>query len=148
MSAFEIPADTTIRSLLESVAPALHARLVPDEAPVDATRSRRAEGLATLVLAAGVLCTSGCHGHASLEDCRSMSEHYIDLALKESPGSATLSAAQASAVRDVERGLKRAEPTFRAVQDRCAEVTRAEVSCGVDATSTRAWEACLGDAGR
>lgn len=36
MNAFEIPPDTTIRLLVESVAPALHARLVPDDAPTDA----------------------------------------------------------------------------------------------------------------
>jgi hypothetical protein len=36
VNAFEIPPNTTIRSLVESVAPALHARLVPDDAPTDA----------------------------------------------------------------------------------------------------------------
>ncbi len=36
MNAFEIPPDTTIRSLLETVAPALHERLVPEDAPSDA----------------------------------------------------------------------------------------------------------------
>ena len=36
VSGFEIPPDTTVRSLVESVAPALHARLVPDDVPTDA----------------------------------------------------------------------------------------------------------------
>jgi hypothetical protein len=36
VNAFEIPPDTTIRSLVESVAPALHALMVPDDAPTDA----------------------------------------------------------------------------------------------------------------
>ena len=36
MNAFEIPPDTTIRSLIEIIAPALHARLVPEDAPSDA----------------------------------------------------------------------------------------------------------------
>ena len=36
VNAFEIPPDTTIRSLIESVVPALHARLVPEDAPTDA----------------------------------------------------------------------------------------------------------------
>ncbi len=36
MNAFEIPPDTTIRSLIEAVAPALHARLVPEDAPSEA----------------------------------------------------------------------------------------------------------------
>jgi len=77
-----------------------------------------------------------------------MSERYVDLAAREAPGAAGLSPSQAAAVREVERGLKRAEPAFRVVQDRCVEVTRAEVSCAIDAASTKAWEACLGDAAR
>ncbi len=77
-----------------------------------------------------------------------MAEHYVDLAVHEAPGAAGLSPTQAAAVREVELGLKRAEPSFRAVQDRCGEVTRAEVSCAMDSTSTRAWEGCLPDAGR
>ena len=36
MSAFEIPPDTTIRSLVEEVAPALHAAWVPKDVPTDA----------------------------------------------------------------------------------------------------------------
>ena len=102
----------------------------------------------TLALVACALLEAGCHGHASPDDCRAMSEHYVDLAVREAPGAASLSASQAAAVREVERGLRRAEPAFRAVQDRCGEVTRAEVSCAIDAISTRAWECCLGDAGQ
>jgi hypothetical protein len=77
-----------------------------------------------------------------------MTEHYVDLAVREAPGAAGLTRAQAQAVKEVELGLKRAEPSFRLVQDRCVEVTRTEVSCAVDSTSTNAWEACLPDAGR
>jgi hypothetical protein len=84
-----------------------------------------------------------CRGHASPDDCGEMTDHYLDLAARETPGAATMSSAQAAAVRDVERGLKRAEPTYRAVQDHCDAVTRAEVSCAKDATSTKAWEACV-----
>jgi hypothetical protein len=95
-----------------------------------------------------LLLMTACRGHASPDDCRTMTEHYIDLAVREAPGGAGLSPAQAQAVKEVELGLKRAEPSFRVVQDRCGEVTRAEVSCAVDSTSTKAWEACLPDAGR
>jgi hypothetical protein len=101
----------------------------------------------TLALVAALLHTA-CRGHASPDDCRAMSEHYMDLAVREAPGSGNLSPTQAAAVREVERGLKRAQPAFRAVQDRCDQVTRAEFSCAVEATSTTAWEGCLGDAGR
>jgi hypothetical protein len=101
-----------------------------------------------LAFVASALLETACHGHASPDDCRAMSEHYVDLAVREAPGAAALSPAQAAAVREVERGLKRAEPAFRGVQDRCNEVTRTEVSCAIDAISTKAWEGCLGDAGR
>jgi hypothetical protein len=84
-----------------------------------------------------------CRGHASADDCKEMEDHYLDLAVKESPGAAAMSSAQVAAVKEVERGLKRAEPAFRAVDDRCSAVTRAEVSCAVDAPTTKAWEACV-----
>jgi hypothetical protein len=102
-------------------------------------------------LVAGALlpiASIACRGNASPEDCRAMAEHYVDLAVREAPGGANLSPTQAAAVRDVELGLKRAVPAFRAVQDRCNQVTRAEVSCAKDATTTGGWEGCLGDAGR
>jgi hypothetical protein len=89
------------------------------------------------------IALAACHGHASEEDCHAMTEHYLDLALKETPGSSTLSAPQAAAVRDVQRGLKRAVPAYRRVEDHCALLTRAQVSCAADATSTAAWESCV-----
>jgi len=102
-----------------------------------------ATGEARLFVLVALSFAPGCRGRASPEDCRAMTEHYLDLAVKESPGSATMSAAQTAAVREVEQGLKRAEPTYRLVQDHCEALTRAEVSCGVDAPTTRAWEACV-----
>jgi hypothetical protein len=72
-----------------------------------------------------------------------MTEHYLDLAVKETPRAAAMSPAQVAAVRDVERGVKRAEPSYRAVQDHCETVTRAEVSCALEAQTTRQWEGCV-----
>lgn len=92
---------------------------------------------------AAAFFVAGCHGHASADDCKEMQDRYLDLAVKEAPGAATMSPAQAAAVRDVERGLKRAEPAYRAVQDQCSAVTRAEVSCALGAKTTRDWEACV-----
>jgi hypothetical protein len=84
-----------------------------------------------------------CRGHASPEDCKQMEDHYLDLAVKETPGAAGMSSAQVAAVREVERGLKRAEPSFRAVDDHCDTVTRTEVSCATGAKTTKEWEACV-----
>jgi hypothetical protein len=100
-------------------------------------------GVALCVLVAVAPALAACRGHASPEECRAMTEHYLDLAVAESPGAATMNAPQKQAVRDVERGLKRAEPSFRRVEDACTQVTRSEASCALDAPTTRAWETCL-----
>lgn len=92
---------------------------------------------------AGPCAALSCHGRASPEDCATMLDHYLDLAVRESPGGPKMSPAQAAAVRDVERGLKRAEPSFRRVQDRCDSVDRSEARCAARADTTTAWEACL-----
>jgi hypothetical protein len=72
-----------------------------------------------------------------------MAERYIEIALREAPSAKTMSPAQAEAVREVERGLKRAVPAYRKVQDHCEEVFRAEASCAMGAETTKAWEACV-----
>jgi hypothetical protein len=72
-----------------------------------------------------------------------MVDRYLDLAVAESPTGAKMSPSQAAAVREVERGLKRAESSFRKVEDRCESVERSEVRCALGASSTAAWEKCL-----
>jgi hypothetical protein len=101
-----------------------------------------------VLLAVAVLSSSACRKRATPEECRAMSDHYLDLAVDETRRAAGVSPAESAAVREIERGLKRAEPSFRAVQDRCGEVTRAEVSCAMDSKSTQLWEGCLVDGGR
>jgi hypothetical protein len=111
------------------------------------TPPRRA-GTYGLLVAVLLASAVACRGHATTGDCAAMTEHYLDLAVREAPGAAAMSSAQTAAVRDVERGLKRAEPSFREVQDDCSKVTRAEVSCAVESTTTKAWEGCLHDGGK
>jgi hypothetical protein len=100
-----------------------------------------AAGCAALVVA--------CRRRASQDECRAMAERYVEIALREAPNAKTMTPAQAEAVREVERGLKRAVPGYRKVQDRCEEVLRAEASCALGAETSKAWEACvhLSDAG-
>jgi hypothetical protein len=84
-----------------------------------------------------------CARSASAGDCQSMAEHYVDLAVHESVGTATMSSAQVAAVRQVEEAVKHAEPTYRKVVDRCGDVDRAAVSCALRASTTAAWESCV-----
>ena len=83
-----------------------------------------------------------CRRSASSEDCRRLTEHYLDLAVAEAAPKGA-SSAEAAAVREIERGLKRADPSFRRVQDRCAAVPRSAVSCAMGAATAAAWESCL-----
>ncbi len=96
----------------------------------------------------GLAFLAGCHRRASADDCRAMSEHYLDLAVHESTGSSALHPAEVAAVREVERGIKRAEPAFRRVQDSCEGLSKAEVSCAIDARTTTDWEGCIQDRDR
>ncbi len=117
--------------------------------PLEIDVSRRGPLLLLITTGIGVPWGPlGCRGRASPEDCAALLERYVDLAVRESPGGSKLSPAQAAAVRDVERGLKRAEPSYRLVDDHCEAIPRAEVSCAMGAETTRAWEACVhpGDA--
>jgi hypothetical protein len=90
-----------------------------------------------------LLAASGCRGQVTPEDCQTMTEHYLALSMKEAPRAAPLSSAETAAVREVERGLKRAVPAYREVQDHCEAMTRTEVSCALEAESTRDWEGCV-----
>ena len=90
-----------------------------------------------------LVALTACRSHANADDCAEMKAHYLDLAVKESRGASALTPAQVAAVREVERGLKRAEPSYRAVDDACAAVTRSEVRCALGADTTQAWEACV-----
>ena len=86
--------------------------------PRDAARARGGPVLPRETMRAWTLlvllpAVPACRGHATPEDCRAMTEHYLDLAVKETPAAAAMSPAQTAAVRDVERGLKRAVPVYR-----------------------------------
>lgn len=85
-----------------------------------------------------------CHRHASPDECKATTDRYVDLAVSESPGAATMTAAQKQAVHEVETGLLRAKPAYRKAADRCQEVTRRQASCAMEAQSPKAWEACFG----
>src|SRR5690348_16524902 len=50
-------------------------------------------GLLSLASGAAAFCgvlaaAAGCGGHASADDCAKMMDHYVDLAVQESPGAA------------------------------------------------------------
>ena len=71
-----------------------------------------------------------------------MAKHRTSHPTTEAPALAEAEVFRA-AVRDVKHDLKRAEPTYREVQDHCANVSGQEISCALDAKTTSAWEACL-----
>jgi hypothetical protein len=94
-------------------------------------------------LVALALGATSCRGRATDAQCSSVADRYIELAAHETPGATAMTPTQLGAVRDVERGLKRAEPAFRRVQDHCQDVTKAETGCALEARTTKDWEACF-----
>jgi hypothetical protein len=91
-----------------------------------------------------VIAAPACRGRASREECDKMMDHYVDLVIKEDTSLASLPPESRAAAREVKRELKRGEPTYLKVAERCeTEVTRAEYSCALDAPTSAAWEKCI-----
>jgi hypothetical protein len=77
-----------------------------------------------------------------------MIDHYLDLALAQEPGLASLPPQQRDVAREMKRALKRGDKRFAKVELRCeAEVTTSERSCAMDAKTPAEWEACVRIAG-
>jgi hypothetical protein len=92
---------------------------------------------------AALVLVVGCRGRATVDECKAMNEHYLDLVIAEDPSLAKLEGAQLAAVRDVKRELQRGQRGYRKAAEHCDAVTRAEYSCAIDAKKSAEWEACV-----
>ena len=85
-----------------------------------------------------------CDAKASRAECTEMLDKYIFMTAGGGPGAADLEAAQATAARDTEVALRKAEPRYARVQQQCeAEITRREYRCAMKAPSPETWQACI-----
>jgi hypothetical protein len=104
---------------------------------------------ASSVLAAAALSTAatafvGCHRKITKDDCTQMLDHYLDMVIAADPATRNLPPAQATAVRDMKRAVKKAERSYAQVEAQCeTEVSRSEYDCAMKANVPDEWEACI-----
>jgi hypothetical protein len=106
-------------------------------------------GPTSSVLAAAALGTVatalvGCHRKVTKDDCTQMLDHYLDMVIAADPATRNLPPAQATAVRDMKRAVKKAERSYAQVEAQCeTEVSRSEYDCAIKANVPDDWEACI-----
>ena len=109
--------------------------------------SARRSILATVAVGAvgsGIIVNACRDGHVSASDCTAMLNRYIDMTIASDPAIAKLPEASARVAREMKAAVKRAEKSYRRVQDQCeTEVTRHEYRCAMGAHSPNEWEACI-----
>jgi hypothetical protein len=89
-------------------------------------------------------CLAACHEKIHPEECNTMLDRYIDMVVAADPAMNNLPPAQASAVREMKKSVKKAEASYMRVQSQCAsEVTRKEFDCAMAAKNADEWEACI-----
>jgi hypothetical protein len=94
------------------------------------------------LLAAAPVC--GCHKKVTKADCTQMLDHYLDMVIAQDPATRTLPPAQAAAVRDMKRAVKKADKSYAQVEEQCeTEVSRNEYDCAMKANIPDEWEACI-----
>lgn len=99
--------------------------------------------LAALALPSSVAFV-GCNRSVTPAECTAMMDRYVDMTLAGDPTLAGLSPAQQDVARDMKKALKKAEKSYRQVQDQCEhEVHRNEFNCAMAAKTPGDWEACI-----
>ena len=107
----------------------------------------RSSALATAALLSAGPILEGCHAFhrpVTKDDCTQMLDHYLDMVIAGEPATRNLPPAQATAVRDMKRAVKKAEPSYARVLSQCeTEVSRSEYDCAMKASVPDEWEACI-----
>jgi hypothetical protein len=73
-----------------------------------------------------------------------MLEHYIDMVLATDPAFENLPASQKTAVREIKKAVRMADPSFFQVTTKCkTEVSRKEYTCSQQSKNPDEWQACI-----
>ena len=95
-------------------------------------------------LAAFAAALTGCSSKVTPVQCTSMLDRYVEMTLDAEPALASLPPAQREVARSMKVAVKKAEPSYRKVQEQCErEVSRPEYVCAMDAKTPGDWEACI-----
>jgi len=99
---------------------------------------------AAAVAAALVMTGAGCHRKVTKDDCTRMLDRYLDMVIAADPATKSLPPAQATAVREMKRAVKKADKSYAQVETQCeTEVSRDEYDCAMKAGVPDDWEACI-----
>jgi hypothetical protein len=90
------------------------------------------------------MASGGCHRKVTKDDCTHMLDRYLEMVIAADPATRNLPPAQAAAVRDMKRAVKKGEPSYMQVETQCeTEVSRGEYDCAMKANTPNDWEACI-----
>jgi hypothetical protein len=90
------------------------------------------------------LAPLACTKKVTPDDCTRMLDHYLDMVIDADPATHNMPPAQASAVRDMKRAVKKAAKSYAQVETQCErEVSRSEYDCAMSANIPDEWEACI-----
>ncbi len=107
-------------------------------------RAHLAPLAAALLSLAALGVGSGCHKKIAKADCTQMLDRYLDMVIAADPSTRNLPPAQATAVREMKRAVKKGERSYEQVEQQCeTEVSRSEYDCAMKANIPDEWEACI-----
>lgn len=73
-----------------------------------------------------------------------MLDKYLDMSIAADPSLADLPPAEARAAREMKKALRKGEPVYRRVEDKCqAEISKREYRCAMKAQNPDVWQACI-----
>lgn len=73
-----------------------------------------------------------------------MLDRYVDMSIEADPATKNLPQAEAAAVREMKKAVKKAEPSYARAETQCrGEVSRHEYQCAMSAKNPDEWEACI-----
>lgn len=100
------------------------------------------------IVSLALLCALGavaCNRKATREECNQMLERYVDMTIEPNEGQ-NLTPAQIAAIRDMKKAIRKAEPHYGKVMNRCErELSRRQYDCAMKAGNANEWEACVQD---
>lgn len=109
-------------------------------------RVKRPKAAACVLVVAGASAAvlAACNGKATREQCAEMLDKYLDLTIAGEPGLADLPPAEARAVREIKKALRKNEPAYARVENQCeAEISKREYRCAMKAPTPETWQACI-----
>jgi hypothetical protein len=90
------------------------------------------------------LLVLGCNGKVTRDECTEMLDRYLDMTIAGDAELANLPPAEARAVREMKKAIRKAEPSYARVEGQCeSEISKREYRCAMKAPTPETWQACI-----